>query len=294
MVPVPADQRRRTTCSTPHPGRGSDSRAAPRRLVPATRAARTGDCCPSAFTSSIAIGNRGSSFSTARRSPDRPMGRPADFLRRTDARARRRLHARPARTPDDAARRDPDAGLHAGWHERHGQGARSRRPRRGRRPDHPVQHLPPVPAARPRAHRAARRPAQVHGLEAADPDRLRRLPGGQPGRLPLRRRRGRDLPLAPRWLDPPLHTGALDRRPGGTRLRHCRRASTSPSRRIRIGRREVAEAMVRTHAWAERCLAAHQRPDQALFGIIQGGLEPDLRAESTQRHRRRCRSTASA
>jgi queuine tRNA-ribosyltransferase len=47
-------------------------------------------------------------------------------------------------------------------------------------------------------------------------------------------------------------------------------------------RREVAEAMVRTHAWAERCLAAHTRADQALFGIIQGGLEPDLRAESTQ------------
>ncbi|MDL2334614.1 MAG: tRNA guanosine(34) transglycosylase Tgt [Chloroflexota bacterium] len=47
-------------------------------------------------------------------------------------------------------------------------------------------------------------------------------------------------------------------------------------------RREVAEAMVRTHSWAERCLAAHTRPDQALFGIIQGGLEPDLREESTQ------------
>jgi queuine tRNA-ribosyltransferase len=47
-------------------------------------------------------------------------------------------------------------------------------------------------------------------------------------------------------------------------------------------RREVAAAMVRTHAWAERCLAAHNRPDQALFGIVQGGLEPDLRAESTR------------
>jgi queuine tRNA-ribosyltransferase len=43
----------------------------------------------------------------------------------------------------------------------------------------------------------------------------------------------------------------------------------------------VAEATERTHRWAERCLAAHRRPDQALFGIIQGGLEPDLRAEST-------------
>jgi queuine tRNA-ribosyltransferase len=47
-------------------------------------------------------------------------------------------------------------------------------------------------------------------------------------------------------------------------------------------RREVAAAMVRTHSWAERCLTAHKRPGQALFGIIQGGLEADLRAESTQ------------
>jgi queuine tRNA-ribosyltransferase len=47
-------------------------------------------------------------------------------------------------------------------------------------------------------------------------------------------------------------------------------------------RQEVAEATARTRRWAERCLAAHHRPDQALFGIIQGGLEPDLRAESTE------------
>ena len=47
-------------------------------------------------------------------------------------------------------------------------------------------------------------------------------------------------------------------------------------------RRDVAEAVVRTHAWAERCLAAHTRSDQAVFGIIQGGLEPDLREASTR------------
>ncbi|HET9455857.1 MAG TPA: tRNA guanosine(34) transglycosylase Tgt [Candidatus Limnocylindrales bacterium] len=46
-------------------------------------------------------------------------------------------------------------------------------------------------------------------------------------------------------------------------------------------RERVAEATERTHRWAERCLAAHGRPDQALFGIVQGGLEPDLRAAST-------------
>jgi queuine tRNA-ribosyltransferase len=44
----------------------------------------------------------------------------------------------------------------------------------------------------------------------------------------------------------------------------------------------VADATSRTHRWAERSLAAHRRPDQALFGVIQGGLEPDLREQSTR------------
>jgi queuine tRNA-ribosyltransferase len=39
----------------------------------------------------------------------------------------------------------------------------------------------------------------------------------------------------------------------------------------------------RTLTWAETARAAHQRPDQALFGIVQGGLDPDLRAESARR-----------
>ena len=43
---------------------------------------------------------------------------------------------------------------------------------------------------------------------------------------------------------------------------------------------EVAKAMERTHRWAERCLAARSRPDQALFGIVQGGVDPDLRRQS--------------
>lgn len=40
------------------------------------------------------------------------------------------------------------------------------------------------------------------------------------------------------------------------------------------------QAMGRTHAWAERCLAAKNRNDQALFGIIQGGIFPELREQS--------------
>ncbi len=42
----------------------------------------------------------------------------------------------------------------------------------------------------------------------------------------------------------------------------------------------VADAMARTHRWAERCLAAHGRSDQALFGIVQGGVDADLRRQS--------------
>jgi queuine tRNA-ribosyltransferase len=42
----------------------------------------------------------------------------------------------------------------------------------------------------------------------------------------------------------------------------------------------VVDAMRRTHRWAERSLSAHTRRDQALFGIVQGGLDVALRAES--------------
>ena len=41
-------------------------------------------------------------------------------------------------------------------------------------------------------------------------------------------------------------------------------------------------ALARTHAWAERCRAAKSRPDQALFGIVQGGVFPDLREQSAR------------
>ena len=39
-------------------------------------------------------------------------------------------------------------------------------------------------------------------------------------------------------------------------------------------------AMARTHAWAARCKAAKARTDPALFGIVQGGIFPDLRVQS--------------
>ena len=41
-------------------------------------------------------------------------------------------------------------------------------------------------------------------------------------------------------------------------------------------------AMNRTHRWVKRCVAAHTREDQALFGIVQGGTFGDLRVESAK------------
>jgi len=46
--------------------------------------------------------------------------------------------------------------------------------------------------------------------------------------------------------------------------------------------RQVSEAMERTHRWAARSLAARGRPDQAVFGIVQGGVDAALRRRSTE------------
>ena len=45
---------------------------------------------------------------------------------------------------------------------------------------------------------------------------------------------------------------------------------------------KVTGAMERTHRWAERSRAAYDNNSQALYGIVQGGLNPDLRAKSVQ------------
>ena len=50
----------------------------------------------------------------------------------------------------------------------------------------------------------------------------------------------------------------------------------SPQAMIRL-------ALERTSMWAQRAHSAHQRDDQALFGIVQGGTDIAMRAESAQR-----------
>jgi queuine tRNA-ribosyltransferase len=44
----------------------------------------------------------------------------------------------------------------------------------------------------------------------------------------------------------------------------------------------IRESVRRTQLWAERCQASRRRTDQALFGIIQGGLEADVRVASAR------------
>jgi queuine tRNA-ribosyltransferase len=51
--------------------------------------------------------------------------------------------------------------------------------------------------------------------------------------------------------------------------------ASGPSLRVRA-------AMQRTLRWAERSRRAHRRPDQALFGIVQGGASAALRRESAR------------
>lgn len=50
-------------------------------------------------------------------------------------------------------------------------------------------------------------------------------------------------------------------------------------------RAQTAAATARSDRWAERCVAAHQAAGstQALFGIVQGGFDRELRAESAAR-----------
>src|SRR3990172_4831742 len=45
---------------------------------------------------------------------------------------------------------------------------------------------------------------------------------------------------------------------------------------------EAKLAMERTHLWAERCLKAHNKTDQALYAIVQGGVFTELREKSAE------------
>ena len=155
-----------------------------------------------------------------------------------------------------------------------------------RRRDPAQQHLSPVPAARRRSDRAARRPAPLHRLEQADPHRQRRLPGVQPGRPADDRRGGRALPLASRRLGALADAGEGGRHPGAARIGHRDGARRVPrasgDARRRRARRWSGRCAGRAAAAIafSRCATAWCRtssspiPGQAQFGIVQGGVFP--------------------
>ena len=63
-----------------------------------------------------------------------------------------------------------------------------------------------------------------------------------------------------------------------------------------VSRDYTARSTERTHRWLERCLRwhdAHGPRDQVVYGIVQGGVEHDLRTESAATRRRTARATGS-
>ena len=49
-----------------------------------------------------------------------------------------------------------------------------------------------------------------------------------------------------------------------------------------VPRERLTDAVRRTTLWARRCRDAQRRDDQALFGIVQGGVDPELREISAE------------
>ena len=152
---------------------------------------------------------------------------------------------------------------------------------RHRRADLPRQHLPPVAAAGAGSHPSPRRPARLHGLAEADPDRFRRLSGVLAGRHAQDHRGRRQVLVADQRRQAVPDAGNLDADPAGAEFRHrddlrrmhalSRRRTTKPPSRCACRMR-----------WAQRSRDEHNRLENgnALFGIVQGGMHENLRDES--------------
>ena len=129
--------------------------------------------------------------------------------RRHDARLHRGGDGWPgqARPAGDRPRACAHACLHAGGDSGGGQGPHGRCGAGERRRDGARQRLSPDDPARRRAHRAPRRPAQVHELAGAHPHRFGRLPGDVARPAPHRPGGRRGVPRAYRRLASPSDPG---------------------------------------------------------------------------------------
>jgi len=90
-----------------------------------------------------------------------------------------------------------------------------------------------------------------------------------PAAEPSTDREGGSAPDDPRLLRAIRRDSAASSRAGSAKYDHAERLRIANERTVR---------------WLERCKAAHQRPhDQALFGIVQGGIDLDARGWSAER-----------
>ena len=119
-------------------------------------------------------------------------------------------------------------------------------------------------------------------LAAADPDRFRRLPGDVARRAAQARRERRHIPLASRRRHRGTHAGARDRDPDAARLRHRHAARRVPAPAGRAPRSSAPCSCRCAGRSAASAPSARRRRASALFGIVQGGDDRDLRVASAR------------
>ena len=153
-----------------------------------------------------------------------------------------------------------------------------RRARRGARPDHPGQHLPPLPPPRYGDHRAGRRRAPLLDVGGADAHRQRRLPGLLAGGVPQTQGGGVPLPLAHRRIEAPVHPRERDRHRADDRRRHH-----DGIRRVPPGRRapRLRGQVAGPDRAVARPLLQPLPPDSTQIRPLPGAVPPSCRGVPT-------------
>ena len=191
-----------------------------------------------------------------------------------------------ARPADAAPRRRRDAPVHAGRHERDRQGARSGRPRDGRRAR--SSSRTPTTCTCGRATSGSRGSAGCTGSWPGTAPILTDSGGFQVVSLADLRVIDDDGVTFRSHLDgshPSPHARARDRRSRRRSARTSRLRSTSRCTRPQPRRGRTTRRSGRIAGRSGRSRPTAGR-DQALFGMIQGGLEPELRRALDAVHRR--------
>ena len=150
---------------------------------------------------------------------------------------------------------------------------------RARRADRARQHVPPDAAARGRRRRPLRWPRPVRRLGRADPHRFGRLPGvlARARRSTTTGSRSERLRRSVHRFTPESAVAVQELLGADIQmvLDVCPPLPSPPE--------VIGLAVERTAAWARAGPRRPPREDQSLFGIVQGGIDEALRAESARR-----------